>query len=430
MTESVSPARSVSGAISIPGDKSISHRYAMLTSIAEGESRILNYSTGQDCQSTLACMSQLGVRYEFAETDARRELVVHGKGIHGLEVSQNPLDAGNSGSTIRMLSGILAAQPFTTKIFGDESLSRRPMKRIMAPLAEMGAHIEATNDRYPPLTIHGTALKGITYAPPVASAQVKSCILLAGLYADGETVVKEPVRTRDHTEIALRELGADISTERRAVRVRGGVPLQGKPLIVPGDISSAAFFLVAALLAKEADLVIANVGLNPTRTALLDFLKSVGASIKILGIESVNGELIGTIQVRSSRIGGGTISGPLTAALIDEIPVLSILGAASQDGFVVKDAAELRVKETDRIFTVAENLKQMGIRVTVTQDGLEIPGKQAFHAAELDSFGDHRIAMAFAVAALASDGPCQIRNAEAASVSYPEFYRTLREIAH
>jgi len=429
MTESVSPARSVSGAVSVPGDKSISHRYGMLTSIAEGESRILNYSTGEDCQSTLACMSQLGIAHEFSEKDGRRELIVHGKGIHGLEASQNALDAGNSGSTIRMLSGILAAQPFTTTIFGDESLSRRPMRRIMTPLSEMGAHIEATNGQFPPLTILGRALRSITYEPPVASAQVKSCVLLAGLYADGETAVTEPVRTRDHTEIALRELGADISTERRTVRIRGGAALHGKPLIVPGDISSAAFFLVAALLAKEADLVIANVGLNPTRTALLDFLKSIGASIKILSVESANGELIGNIQVRSSRVRGGTISGALTAALIDEIPVLSILGAASQEGFVVKDAAELRVKETDRIATVAENMKRMGIQVDVKQDGLEIPGKQIFHAAEIDSFGDHRIAMAFAVAALTADGPCLIHNAEAASVSYPEFYNTLREIA-
>jgi 3-phosphoshikimate 1-carboxyvinyltransferase len=429
MTETISPAHTVSGAISVPGDKSISHRYAMLTSIAEGESHVLNYSTGADCQSTLACMRQLGISHQFGERDGRRELIVSGKGILGLTESPEPLDAGNSGSTIRMLSGILSAQPFPTKIFGDESLSRRPMKRIMTPLREMGAHIEATNDQYPPLTIQGGALKGIHYQSPVASAQVKSCVLLAGLYADGETSVTEPMRTRDHTELALRELGADIRVERRTVTVKGGVPLRAANLVVPGDLSSAAFFLVAALVVKDADLVIANVGLNPTRTALLDFLKSIGASIEILQVESANGELIGNLRVKSSRVRGGVISGELTAALIDEIPVLAVLGATSENGLKVTDAAELRVKETDRIATVADNLSRMGVKVEISPDGLVVPGRQQFHAAECDSFGDHRIAMAFAVAALAADGPCTIHNSEAASVSYPEFYQTLREIA-
>jgi 3-phosphoshikimate 1-carboxyvinyltransferase len=430
MTETVSPASTVSGAISVPGDKSISHRFAMLTSIAEGESRILNYSTGADCRSTLSCMAQLGIRHEFVERDGRKELIVHGKGIRGLSEAAAPLDAGNSGSTMRMLSGILAAQPFTTRIFGDESLSRRPMRRIMAPLGEMGASIEATNEQYPPLTIHGGPLHGIRYEPPVASAQVKSCVLLAGLYAQGETVVTERIPTRDHTEIALRELGADIEIERRRVAVRGGVPLQAKNLVVPGDISSAAFFLVAASIMRDADLVIANVGLNPTRTALLDFLTSAGAAIKILQVDSVNGELIGNLQVTSSRLKGGEISGELSAALIDEIPVLSILGALSENGLIVRDAAELRVKETDRIATVAENLERMGVKVETRADGFTVPGKQKLHAAAIDSYGDHRIAMAFAVAALAADGPCEIRDAGAASVSYPEFYATLRDIAH
>jgi 3-phosphoshikimate 1-carboxyvinyltransferase len=257
---------------------------------------------------------------------------------------------------------------------------------------------------------------------------VKSCLLLAGLYAAGVTVVREPIRTRDHTEIALRELGADLESAGNVVKVRGGEPLRAKNLIVPGDLSSAAFFLVAALMAKEADLVIANVGLNPTRTALLDFLVGAGAQIKILNLEQVNGELIGTLQVRTSKIRGGAIEGAMTAALIDEIPILSVLAAASEQGIIVKDAGELRVKETDRIATVAENLQRMGIQVTVFADGFEIPGKQQFQAAEIDSFGDHRIAMAFSVAALAADGESVIHNAAAASVSYPEFYTTLREI--
>lgn len=429
MVQTISPAQSLSGAISVPGDKSISHRLAMLTSIAEGESRILNYSTGEDCRSTVRCMSRLGIKHEFGERDGRKELIVHGKGIHGLEAPKEALDAGNSGSTIRMLSGILAAQPFTTHILGDESLSKRPMRRIMKPLAEMGAHITATNDQFPPLLIEGQKLKAISYTLPVASAQVKSCVLLAGLYAEGETSVHEPSRTRDHTEIALRELGADIDVERRTIRVRGGVPLQAKQFVVPGDLSSAAFFLVAASIVKDSDLVIANVGLNPTRTALLDFLNSMGASIKIMQVEGVNGELIGSLQVKKSRIRGGTISGELTASLIDEIPVLAVLGAASDEGLVVNDAAELRVKETDRIATVAENMKRMGLQIEVRPDGFTVPGKQSFHAAQLDSFGDHRIAMAFAVASLAADGECAIHNSEAASVSYPEFYQTLREIA-
>jgi 3-phosphoshikimate 1-carboxyvinyltransferase len=426
--EEIHPARAISGAISIPGDKSISHRYAMLTSLADGESHILNYSTGADCQSTLSCMAKMGITHRYAERDGRQELIVCGQGVRGLEPPLRYLDAGNSGSTIRMLSGILAAQHFNCEIGGDESLSKRPMKRILSPLEQMGAKIRASNEQYPPLVIHGAELLGIDYPLPMSSAQVKSCVLLAGFYARGETVVREPVRTRDHTEIALRELGAEITVDGHTIRIRGGQELQAKNLVVPGDLSSAAFFLVAALIAKEADLIIANVGLNPTRTALLDFLVSTGAAIKILDIQQVNGELIGTLQVRTSRMRGGLIEGGLTAALIDEIPVLCVLGALSADGLIVRDAAELRVKETDRIATVVDNLHRMGVEATARHDGLEIRGGQKFHAAEIDSFGDHRIAMAFAVAALAADGPSLIHNAKAASVSYPEFYSTLREV--
>ncbi len=429
MTEKVSPAKGVHGVVGLPGDKSISHRFAMLTSIAEGDSEIHNYSTGADCRSTLSCMHALGVSHTFSEVDGRRVLTVHGKGINGLRAPAATLDAGNSGSTIRMLSGILAAQPFTTHVTGDESLVKRPMKRIMLPLTEMGARIEATGGQFPPITIQGSPLHGIDYSLPVASAQVKSCVLLAGLYASGETIVREPITTRDHTEIALRELGADITIEPRVARVRGGAKLQGKMLVVPGDISSAAFFLVAALITPESDLILTNVGLNPTRTALLDVLKAMGADIKLLHIEQVNGEVIGNLQVKSSVIKGGAIEGATTAALIDEIPVLSVLGALSQNGLIVRDAAELRVKETDRIETIASNLRRMGGTLTTTHDTLEIPGKQKLHPAEIQSHGDHRIAMAFSIAALAASGPCEIHEAEAASVSYPEFYTTLRNIA-
>lgn len=429
MKEQISPARALRGSVSLPGDKSISHRYAMLTSIAEGDSKVYNYSTGADCQSTLACMEALGVCHEFTEEEGRRVLVVHGKGMHGLQVPKGRLDAGNSGSTIRMLSGILAAQPFTTEIAGDESLAKRPMRRIIGPLSQMGAKIEATGDGCPPLTIHGSPLHGIDYQPPVASAQVKSCVLLAGLYATGETVVREPVVTRDHTEVALRELGADLVLEPRVARLQGGARLTGKNLFVPGDLSSAAFFIIAALIAGEAELLVTNVGLNPTRTALLDLLRGMGASIRLLHIEQANGELIGNLQIRNSRIKGGVVEGAMTAAVIDEIPVLCILGALSEEGLTVRDAGELRVKETDRIETVAANLRRMNIAVTTTADGLHIPGKQKFRAAELDSYGDHRIAMAFSVAALNADGPSTILDAGAASVSYPEFYNTLRELA-
>jgi 3-phosphoshikimate 1-carboxyvinyltransferase len=397
----------------------------MLAAIAEGTSKIHNYSTGADCQSTLGCVRSLGIGVEKTPT----EVLVHGKGPEGLQEPKEMLDAGNSGSTIRMLSGILAAQRFTSRIGGDESLSRRPMDRIMKPLTEMGASFEARDARFPPLTIHGRTLHPIEYTLPMASAQVKTCVLFGGLFADGTTTVHEPVRTRDHSELALREFGADIAVGRRTITLQGPARLQARELTVPGDLSSAAFFLVAALILPDSALTIHGVGLNPTRSALLDFLAGMGAPTKVLGLTQIGGELIGDILIRSTRVRGGVLEKEQTAALIDEIPVLAVLGATSETGLVVRDASELRVKETDRIATVAENFRRMGVEITVKPDGFEIPGKQKFHAAELDSFGDHRIAMAFSVAALAADGPCTIANAEAASVSFPEFYDTLRRIA-
>jgi 3-phosphoshikimate 1-carboxyvinyltransferase len=422
MREIVSPAKAIHGVVTLPGDKSISHRYGMLASIAEGVSTITNYSTGADCQSTLGCMAALGARIE---RDSENRIVIHGG---QLREAPGQLDAGNSGSTIRMLSGILAAQPFTSTIGGDESLSRRPMARVIKPLTQMGASIEAIGGTHPPLTIHGRELHGIDYALPMPSAQVKSCVLLAGLFAQGDTIVREPVRTRDHTEIALKEMGADISTEKRVITLRSGAHLTGRELYVPGDLSSACFFLVAALLMNDSDLVIHGVGLNPTRSALLDFLVSIGASIKVLDVRQTAGELIGDLRVRASRLHRGAIDGPLTAALIDEIPALAVLGAAT-GGLTVRDASELRIKETDRIATLELNFKRMGVAIETTADGFHVAGGQKFHAAELDSAGDHRIAMAFAVAALAADGPCSIEGAESAGVSFPEFFDTLRQIA-
>lgn len=424
MQERIFPATRVSGEICLPGDKSISHRYAMLAAIAEGRSTIHNYSTGADCHSTLGCVAALG----SAVKEQASTVTIDGRGLEGLTVPVGDLDAGNSGSTMRMLSGILAAQPFTSRISGDESLSRRPMGRIMKPLGEMGASISARDGGFPPLEIHGTKLRPIDYTLPVPSAQVKSCILFAGLFATGTTAVREPMRSRDHTEIALREFGAEIRVERRVITLEGRQCLTGRELAVPSDLSSAAFFIAAALLVPGSELLIRGVGLNPTRSTLLDVLASMGASIRILKLEEHNGELAGEILVQTSPVRGGVIEKETTAALIDEIPVLAVLGAASEEGLTVRDAAELRIKETDRIATVADNLRRMDIQCQETADGIHIPGRQRFHAAELDSFGDHRIAMAFSIAALAADGPCEIRGAESASVSFPEFFQVLRQV--
>jgi 3-phosphoshikimate 1-carboxyvinyltransferase len=430
MRQTVRPAGRLSGLVTLPGDKSISHRYAMIASLAEGPSKIVNYSTGADCHSTLGCVRALGIEVEEQGT----AVTIQGRGLDGWKQPAGDLDAGNSGSTIRMMSGLLAAQPFDSRIFGDESLSHRPMGRIIKPLEQMGAQIEAAridgkDGQFPPLCIHGTPLHAIDYTLPVPSAQVKTCMLFGGLFAEGTTIVRETIRSRDHTEIALREFGADLKVVKRVITLQGRPRLTGREVVVPSDLSSAAFFLVAGLLIPGSQLVIQNVGLNPTRSALLDFLLSIGAPVKVLKIESVNGELIGDIEVKYAPVRGGTIDKELTAALIDEIPVLAVLGAASERGIVICDAQELRIKETDRIATVAENFKRMGIEVEVTPDGMRVPGKQKFRAAQFDSFGDHRIAMAFAVAALAGDSESAIENADAASVSFPEFWNTLQQIA-
>jgi 3-phosphoshikimate 1-carboxyvinyltransferase len=425
MEERIPPAaRPLSGSVALPGDKSISHRYAMIAAIAEGETRIRNYATGADCHSTLACLRALGIEIE----ELGAEVAVQGRGLDGLRAPAEALDAGNSGSTIRMLSGILAAQSFTTRICGDASLSRRPMRRIIDPLEKMGARIAAHDGQFPPLEIHGARLAPMDYALPVASAQVKTCVLLAGLFAGGVTTVREPLRSRDHTEIALAEFGAGIASEKGAIRVHGRPTLTGRPLEVPADLSSAAFFLVAALLVPGSSLTIRGVGLNPTRSTLLDVLAGMGARVRVLEISSRAGELVGDIEVAHAPVRGGIIEKETTAALIDEIPVLAVLGAASEEGLTVRDARELRIKETDRIATVAENLRRMGVQAEELPDGLVVPGRQRFRAARLDSFGDHRIAMAFSVAALAANGPSVIENAEAASVSFPEFYTTLRAL--
>jgi 3-phosphoshikimate 1-carboxyvinyltransferase len=428
----VRPARNLRGSVRLPGDKSISHRYAMLAGIAEGPSRLENYSTGADCASTLGCMRSLGVAWERNHKDGIIE--VQGRGL-SLTAPKTPLDCGNSGSTMRMLSGIVAGQRFTSAMVGDESLSRRPMARVITPLSAMGAQIES-HDGKPPLRITGAALKAIDYAMPVASAQVKSCLLFAGLFADGETRIEEPLRTRDHGEVALRAFGAKL--ERKAcgqgavmgheVRIRGGQRLRGIEARIPGDLSSAAFFLCAAALFPGSQLTIPSLLMNPTRARLLDILMQLGLRISVTQLDEIHGELVGSLQVEGGRLTQATIAGPDSAALIDEIPVLAAIAPYTEQGIEVRDAKELRVKESDRIAALATNLRLMGAQVEEREDGLKIPGGQTLHGAELDSFGDHRIAMAFAVAALRAQGETLIRGAESAAISYPAFFQTLEEV--
>jgi len=418
----VCPARTVRGSVRLPGDKSISHRYAMLAAIANGSSRLENYSTGADCASTLRCLQSLGV---FAEHTDGAEGVIEIRGLGpSLAPPSDPLDCGNSGSTMRMLSGIVAAQQFTSDMVGDASLSRRPMERVIKPLTGMGAKIESHGGK-PPLRITGAGLKAIDYKMPVASAQVKSCLLFAGLLADGETRIEEPLRTRDHGELALRAFGAEVARSGNEVRIRGGQTLRGIEARVPGDLSSAAFFLCAAALFPESHLLMDGLLMNPTRARLLDILMQMGLEISVTQLDEVHGEMVGTIQVEGGRLKGATIAGEDTAALIDEIPVLAAIAPYTEQGIEVRDAKELRIKESDRIAAIATNLRLMGANLEENAEGLKIPGQQNLRGAELESFGDHRIAMAFAVAALRAKGESLIRGAEAAAVSYPAFFPTL-----
>ena len=421
----VRPARNVRGSVSLPGDKSISHRYAMLAAIADGASRLENYSTGADCASTLGCLRSLGVKWE-RRGGADNVIEVQGNGL-SLTAPSEPLDCGNSGSTIRMLSGIVAGQKFSSEMAGDESLSRRPMLRVITPLMAMGAKITAQNG-FPPLRIAGAQLKGIHYQMPVASAQVKTCLLFAGLLAEGETRIEEPLRTRDHGEVALRAFGAQLDRKGNEVRIRGGQHLRGIEAVVPGDLSSAAFFLCASALFPESQLTVTNLLMNPTRARLLDILVQMGLRISVTQLEEVNGELAGTLQVEGGRLKGATIAGADTAALIDEIPVLAAIAPYMEQGMEVRDAKELRVKESDRIASIATNLRAMGAEVEEREDGLKIAGEQALHGAELESFGDHRIAMAFSIAALRAQGETLIRGSECVAISYPAFFSTLEEL--
>jgi 3-phosphoshikimate 1-carboxyvinyltransferase len=427
----VAPARKVSGLVEVPGDKSISHRYAMLAALASGRSEITGYAAAADCQSTLSCIERLGASVTRTKGENGSVLAITGAGLNGLRRSRRALDAENSGTTMRLLTGILSGQSFDSTMTGDASLRKRPMRRVIDPLTKMGAHIDARDANFAPIEIHGSSLRPIHYALPVASAQVKSAVLLAGLFADGETSVEEPVCTRDHTEVALGEFGATLRRKGRTIWVTGRSPLQPRRLTVPGDLSSAVFLIAAALLLPDSDLMIHNVGLNPTRTAVLDVLCEWGAALKIVSVRGETGELTGDIAVHHSELKGGTLSGGIVAQLIDELPMLAALGPYTQEGVEIRDAGELRLKESDRVAVLAENLRRMGARVDERPDGLRVEGRQAgqLHGAEIDPAGDHRIAMAFAVAALGASGSTIIRDAECAAVSFPDFFQIMDRIA-
>ncbi|PYT75268.1 MAG: 3-phosphoshikimate 1-carboxyvinyltransferase [Acidobacteria bacterium] len=433
MNEIIQPAKSLTGALELPGDKSISHRYAMLAALAEGTSELRHFSDAADCHSTLNCIRALGADVKTGKGTVR----ITGRGARGLQSSWRALDAGNSGTTMRLLAGMLAGQDFSSKLTGDDSLQKRPMKRVIAPLREMGADIRGREDNFAPLEIRGAKLHAIDYKMPMASAQVKSAVLLAGLFAEGATSVTEPARTRDHTEIALEEFGASIERDGQTIRVHGlgngngRGKLVAKSLDVPGDLSSAVFFLAAASLFPDSNLLIHNVGLNPTRTAILDVFAERGASIHMLGLKSSQGEVIGDLAVKGAALKGGVISGRHIPLVIDELPMLAALGPYTEEGIEIRDAAELRVKESDRIAALAENLRRMGAKVEERPDGLRIEGCRAgkLRGAEIDPHGDHRIAMAFAVAGLAAEGNTVIRDADCAGVSFPAFFAELNRLA-
>ena len=422
----IRPARNIYGSLRLPGDKSISHRYGMLAAFAEGTSRFTNFSTGADCASTLACMTALGAKVNHGSDG-----VIEVTGVGGrVTPSDSPLDCGNSGSTMRMISGLLAAQEGSFTLIGDASLSRRPMERIRKPLEAMGARLRLT-EGHAPLTIDGRPLKAIDYTTPVPSAQVKTCVLLAGLQTAGTTTVREALRTRDHSELALRAFGAELRRDLESVSITGPQALHAIEAQVPGDISSAAFFLCAAAIFPGSTLLFDSLGLNPTRATLLDVLATLGARISVLHLEEKNAELVGAVQISAPAEGLGTaeVSGALAAQLIDELPVLAAIAPYTSGGIRIRDAKELRVKESDRIALVVKNLRAMGAEVQEFEDGLDVPGGQTLHGATIDSGSDHRIAMAFSVAALRAEGDTLIQGAESAGISFPEFFDLLDLVA-
>ncbi|GGA57020.1 3-phosphoshikimate 1-carboxyvinyltransferase [Edaphobacter acidisoli] len=425
-TQTIRPARSFQGSVTLPGDKSISHRYALLAGLAEGTTRLSNFSTGADPHSSLGCMEALGAKIVINDT---KTIDVTGTAGSFTQPSK-PLDCGNSGSTMRMLSGLIASHPHIFTLIGDHSLTLRPMERIRKPLMQMGAKLDLV-DGHAPITIYGGPLNAIDFETPIPSAQVKTAVLFAGLQAQGTTSLSESIRTRDHSEHALRAFGATLTREGDRLSIAGGQKLRAIDATVPGDLSSAAFFLCAALLFPDSNLVLDAVGMNPTRASLLDVVTALGGAIKVLHVEEKHGEMVGTIQVNVAPSGlkGMEISGALSAQIIDELPVLAAIGPYTRDGITIRDAKELRVKESDRISLVVRNLRAMGAEVTEFEDGLAVPGNQKLHGASIDSGTDHRIAMAFSVAALRAEGDTEIHGAEAAAISFPEFFTMLDTLA-
>jgi 3-phosphoshikimate 1-carboxyvinyltransferase len=418
-TQIVRPARTLQGSVTLPGDKSISHRYAMLAGIAAGTTRLSNFSTGADPHSSLACMEALGATIIH---NPDKTISVTGTAGNFFQPAA-PLDCGNSGSTMRMLAGLIAPHPHTFTLIGDHSLTLRPMERIRKPLTQMGAHIDLV-EGHAPVTIHGGPLNAIDFDTPIPSAQVKTAVLFAGLQANGTTSLTESIRTRDHSEHALRAFGAILNRTGEKLSIPGNQKLTAIDATIPGDLSSAAFFLCAAILFPDSNLILDSIGMNPTRASLLDVISALGGKIKVLNVEEHNGELIGTIQVNGPASGprGMHIGGALSAQIIDELPVLAAIAPYTNEGITIRDAKELRVKESDRIALVAKNLKAMGATFTEHEDGLVIPGKQHLHGATIDSGSDHRIAMAFSIAALRATGDTEIQGAEAAAISFPEFF--------
>jgi 3-phosphoshikimate 1-carboxyvinyltransferase len=423
-TKIVRPARGFRGSLMLPGDKSISHRYAMLAGFAEGTSRLTNFSTGADPHSSLGCMKAMGAG---VSTEGNVISVTGTAGV--LRQPVGDLDCGNSGSTMRMLAGLVAAQEGVYRFVGDESLTVRPMQRIRGPLEEMGARIELT-EGHAPMVVRGGKLTGISFEAPIASAQVKTAVLFAGLQAEGTTSITEKVRTRDHSEHALRAFGVELERVGERLYIAGGQRLSAIEATVPGDMSSAAFFLCAALLFEDSNLVLDSLGMNPTRATLLDVIAAMGGVIKVLDVAETHGEMAGTIQVNRGRtLKGMEIAGELAAQLIDELPVLAAIAPYTDGGIKIRDAKELRVKESDRIALVVKNLRAMGAEVVEHEDGMDIPGGQKLRGGVIDAGGDHRIAMAFAIAALRAEGETEIVGAEAASISFPEFFDYLEEMA-
>ena len=408
------------GEITIPGDKSISHRGIMLGSLAEGDTHLHGFLEGADCLSSIACFQKMGIEIERDGSN----VTIHGKGLHGLTKPSEILDAGNSGTTTRLMSGILAGQDFSSTITGDDSLRTRPMKRVIRPLSEMGASIKS-HDGCLPMTVTGGHLHGIDYISPVASAQVKSCVLFAGLYADGKTSVTEPAISRNHTELMLRGFGASVKTdeEKHYVEVEPEPVLYGQDITVPGDISSAAYFLVAGLICEDADILIKNVNINPTRAGILKVIEDMGGNISYTDRRTVSGEEVADINVRTSSLHGTTVEGDIIPTLIDELPVIAAMAAYADGTTVIRDAAELRVKESDRIATVTENLRAMGCDMAPTDDGYIINGGRPLHGASIRTYKDHRIAMSFAVAALNADGETTLDDPSCVNISYPGFFR-------